>query len=393
MWGLLVKFIDDAIKGSEETIENSAPKKSNDDLDEELLKIIEGSRANIIVVGTGGAGNNTISRLNEIGIEGAKTITVNTDAQDLFYSVSDKKLLLGRQTCGGLGAGGEPTIGEESAEESEEDIKEELEGADMVFVTCGLGGGTGTGSAPVISKVAKKAGALTVAVATMPFSAEGVKRRENAEIGLAKLQENADTVIVIPNDKLLEVAPNLPLNKAFMASDEILGRAVKGITELITKPGLISLDFADISSIMKGSGMAMIGMGESESGDRAIESVHEALSSPLLDIDISNAKGALINISGSSDLTLNEAEKIVQIVGDRLDPEANIIWGAQIDEDLQNMIRTTIVVSGVKSQYTIEPKNDEFEEIDIDDDFEGTVLGQTEDAPADPLDEFLDGIF
>jgi cell division protein FtsZ len=388
-----VKFIDDAIKGSEETIENSAPKKSNDDLDEELLKIIEGSRANIIVVGTGGAGNNTISRLNEIGIEGAKTITVNTDAQDLFYSVSDKKLLLGRQTCGGLGAGGEPTIGEESAEESEEDIKEELEGADMVFVTCGLGGGTGTGSAPVISKVAKKAGALTVAVATMPFSAEGVKRRENAEIGLAKLRENADTVIVIPNDKLLEVAPNLPLNKAFMASDEILGRAVKGITELITKPGLISLDFADISSIMKGSGMAMIGMGESESGDRAIESVHEALSSPLLDIDISNAKGALINISGSSDLTLNEAEKIVQIVGDRLDPEANIIWGAQIDEDLQNMIRTTIVVSGVKSQSTIEPKNDEFEEIDIDDDFEGTALGQTENAPADPLDEFLDGIF
>ena len=393
MWGLLVKFIDDAIKGSEETIENSAPKKSSDDLDEELLKIIEGSRANIIVVGTGGAGNNTISRLNEIGIEGAKTITVNTDAQDLFYSVSDKKLLLGRQTCGGLGAGGEPTIGEESAEESEEDIREELDGADMVFVTCGLGGGTGTGSAPVIAKVAKKAGALTVAVATMPFSAEGVKRRENAEIGLEKLQENADTVIVIPNDKLLEVAPNLPLNKAFMASDEILGRAVKGITELITKPGLISLDFADISSIMKGSGMAMIGMGESETGDRAIESVHEALSSPLLDIDISNAKGALINISGSSDLTLNEAEKIVQIVGDRLDPEANIIWGAQIDEDLQNMIRTTIVVSGVKSQYTIEPKNDEFEEIEIDEDFEGTVLGQSEDAPADPLDEFLDGIF
>ena len=388
-----MKFIDDAIKGSEETIENSAPKKSNDDLDEELLKIIEGSRANIIVVGTGGAGNNTISRLNEIGIEGAKTITVNTDAQDLFYSVSDKKLLLGRQTCGGLGAGGEPTIGEESAEESEEDIREELDGADMVFVTCGLGGGTGTGFAPVIAKVAKKAGALTVAVATMPFSAEGVKRRENAEIGLEKLQENADTVIVIPNDKLLEVAPNLPLNKAFMASDEILGRAVKGITELITKPGLISLDFADISSIMKGSGMAMIGMGESESGDRAIESVHEALSSPLLDIDISNAKGALINISGSSDLTLNEAEKIVQIVGDRLDPEANIIWGAQIDEELHNMIRTTIVVSGVKSQYTIEPKNDEFEEIEFDEDFEGTALGKSDDAPADPLDEFLDGIF
>ena len=271
--------------------------------------------------------------------------------------------------------------------------REQLEGADMVFVTCGLGGGTGTGSAPIIAKIAKKLGALTVAVATMPFSAEGIKRRENAELGLEKLQEAADTVIIIPNDKLLEVAPNLPLNKAFMVSDEILGRAVKGITELITKRGLVSLDFADIRSIMGGSGMAMIGMGESDSGDRALESVHEALSSPLLDIDISNATGALVNISGSSDLTLNEAEKIVQIVGDRLDPEANIIWGAQIDEDLQNMIRTTIVVSGVKSQYTIEPKNDDFEEIDIDDDFEGTVLGQTEDAPADPLDEFLDGIF
>ena len=390
-----MKFIDDAIKGSEETIENSAPKKSNDDLDEELLKIISESQANIIVVGTGGAGNNTISRLNEIGIEGAKTITVNTDAQDLFYSTADKKLLLGRQTCGGLGAGGEPTVGEECAEESEEDIREELEGSDMVFVTCGLGGGTGTGSAPIISKISKKSGALTVAVATMPFSAEGVKRRENAERGLEKLQAASDTVIVIPNDKLLEVAPNLPLNKAFMVSDEILGRAVKGITELITKTGLVSLDFADIRSIMKGSGMAMIGMGESESGDRAIESVHEALSSPLLDIDISNAKGALINISGSSDLTLQESEKIVQIVADKLDPEANIIWGAQIDESLHNIIRTTIVVSGVKSKYNMASEDDEF----ADDDFEDTDFGETISSGAvnpqsdDPLDEFLDGIF
>jgi len=387
-----VKFIDDAIKESEESIEKNTPKKTDEELDKELLEIIKGSRAKIIVVGAGGAGNNTISRLNEIGIEGAETITVNTDAQDLFYSQADKKLLLGRQTCGGLGAGGEPAIGEESAEESEEDIREELDGADMVFVTCGLGGGTGTGSAPVISKVAKKSGALTVAVATMPFSAEGVKRRENAEIGLEKLQENADTVIVIPNDKLLEVAPNLPLNKAFMASDEILGRAVKGITELITKPGLISLDFADISSIMKGSGMAMIGMGESESGDRAIESVHEALSSPLLDIDISNAKGALINISGSSDLTLQESEKIVQIVADNLDPEANIIWGAQIDEDLENMIRTTIVVSGVKSQYNISRSDDDLDEEFSDDFSDAEILGE-EQAPDDPLDEFLDGIF
>ncbi|MDO5820997.1 MAG: cell division protein FtsZ [Methanobrevibacter sp.] len=392
-----MKFIDDAIKESEESVENNntLPETAEDDLDNELIEIIKQSRAKITVVGTGGAGNNTISRLNEIGIEGARTITVNTDAQDLFYSRADKKLLLGRQICGGLGAGGEPTVGEECAEESEEDIREELEGSDMVFVTCGLGGGTGTGSAPIISKISKKSGALTVAVATMPFSAEGVKRRENAERGLEKLQAASDTVIVIPNDKLLEVAPNLPLNKAFMVSDEILGRAVKGITELITKTGLVSLDFADIRSIMKGSGMAMIGMGESESGDRAIESVHEALSSPLLDIDISNAKGALINISGSSDLTLQESEKIVQIVADKLDPEANIIWGAQIDESLHNIIRTTIVVSGVKSKYNMASEDDEF----ADDDFEDTDFGETISSGAvnpqsdDPLDEFLDGIF
>ncbi len=378
-----MKIIDDAIKESEQRMEEKQPEKISSDIDEDLINIIQGVKTNIFVVGAGGAGNNTISRLNEMGIEGATTIAVNTDAQDLFYSQSSKKILLGRQTSKGLGAGGEPSVGEECAEESEDEIRDELEGADMVFVTCGLGGGTGTGSAPIIAKIAKKLGALTVAVATMPFSAEGIKRRENAEQGLEKLQEAADTVIVIPNDKLLEVAPNLPLNKAFMVSDEILGRAVKGITELITKKGLVSLDFADIRSIMSGSGMAMIGMGESDSGDRALESVHEALSSPLLDIDISNATGALVNISGSSDLTLHEAEKIVQVVADKLDPEANIIWGTQIDESLQNMVRTTVVVSGIDANS--EPGN----EPDIDYSEES---GETESAN-DQLDDFIDGIF
>lgn len=353
------------------------------DINNDLRDIIEQSKAKILVVGTGGAGNNTVSRLMEIGIEGADTITVNTDAQDLFYSNSHQKILIGKGTCGGLGAGGIPEIGEQSAEESEEQIKERIDGADMVFVTCGMGGGTGTGSAPVIAKLAKKIGALTIAVATMPFSAEGLRRRENAEKGLEKLQNAADTVIVIPNDKLLEVAPNLPINKAFMVTDELLGRAVKGITELITKPGLVALDFADIRSIMKESGMAMIGMGESESGDRAIESVHEALNSPLLDLDISNAKGALINISGSSDLTLHEAEKIVQIVADELDPDANIIWGTQIQEDLQNVIRTTLVVAGVKSPHIFGvPAEREYME-------EETKNPVKESA----LEEFIDGVF
>ena len=378
-----MKFIDDAIKESEQRMEEKTPEKLSSDIDDELITIMDGVKTKIFVVGAGGAGNNTISRLNEMGIEGATTIAVNTDAQDLFYCQSGKKILLGRQTSKGLGAGGEPSVGEECAEESEDEIREELVGADMVFVTCGLGGGTGTGSAPIISKLSKKLGALTVAVATLPFSAEGIKRRENAEQGLEKLQESADTVIVIPNDKLLEVAPNLPLNKAFMVSDEILGRAVKGITELITKRGLVSLDFADIRSIMGGSGMAMIGMGESDSGDRALESVHEALSSPLLDIDISNATGALVNISGSSDLTLHEAEKIVQVVADKLDPEANIIWGTQIDESLQNTVRTTVVVSGIKSDY----------DSDNEPDIEYTNDVSESDAASDQLDDFIDGIF
>ncbi|CDG64557.1 Cell division protein FtsZ [Methanobacterium sp. MB1] len=379
-------IIDNTIKESEKRRDRKASGERrgyNTSIDQELEDIIQRSRAKICVVGTGGGGNNTVSRLTEIGIEGAETISMNTDAQDLFYSIADKKILIGRNTCGGLGAGGMPEIGEECAEESEEEIKETLEGADMVFVTCGMGGGTGTGSAPVIAKMAKKIGALTIAVATMPFSAEGLRRRENAETGLEKLQNAADTVIVIPNDKLLEVAPNLPINKAFMVADELLGRAVKGITELITKPGLVSLDFADIRSIMMGSGMAMIGMGESDSGDRAIESVHEALNSPLLDLDISNAKGALINISGSSDLTLNEAEKVVQIVADELDPDANIIWGTQIQEDLQNTIRTTIVVAGVKSPYIF----------GVHDEPEYVEEKQKEKVPESSLEEFIDGVF
>lgn len=380
-------IIDNTIRESEKRRDSKTTTKHrgyDSNIDQELEDIIQRSRAKICVIGTGGGGNNTVSRLMEIGIEGAETISMNTDAQDLFYSVSDKKILIGRNTCGGLGAGGMPEVGEECAEESDEEIKEKLDGADMVFVTCGMGGGTGTGSAPIIAKMAKKIGALTIAVATMPFSAEGLRRRENAEKGLEKLQNAADTVIVIPNDKLLEVAPNLPINKAFMVADELLGRAVKGITELITKPGLVSLDFADIRSIMKGSGMAMIGMGESDSGDRAIESVHEALNSPLLDLDISNAKGALVNISGSSDLTLNEAEKVVQIVADELDPDANIIWGTQIQEELQNTIRTTIVVAGVKSPYIFGIHSGEPEYIEE---------RQKEKVPESSLEEFIDGVF
>ena len=384
-------LINDSIKDSKSktSTERSIPKSNNisnsnvDDINGHLVDIINRSRTKIFVIGAGGAGNNTISRLGEIGIEGAETISIKTDAQDLFFCKSNDKILIGEETCGGLGAGGIPDVGEASAEESEEEIKGRIDGADMVFVTCGLGGGTGTGSAPVVSRIAQKCGALTIAVVTMPFSAEGIKRRENAEKGLEKLQDAADTVLVIPNDKLLEVAPSLPINKAFMVSDELLGRAVKGITELITKPGLVSLDFADVKSVMSDSGMAMIGMGESDTGDRAIESVNEALNSPLLDLDISNAKSAIVNICGSNDLTLNEAEKIVQIVADELDPEANIIWGTQLQEDLASTVRTTIVVAGVNSPSLI----------GSDDSYKEKPRGEEAPSPDTDLEGFIDDVF
>lgn len=319
-------------------------------VDEELEKILSKVKASILVVGTGGAGNNTMSRLMETGIEGAETIAVNTDAQDLLYTNANRKILIGRELTGGLGAGSIPQVGEEAARESENALKESLQGADIVFITCGLGGGTGTGSAPVIANIAQDSGALTVAVVTFPFSMEGMRRRGNAEMGLEKLRKYADTVIVIPNDRLLDIAPNLPLSAAFKVADEILVRAVKGITELITKPGLINLDFADVRAVMEGGGVAMIGMGESDTEKRATEAIEKAINSPLLSVDITGAKGALINVVGGEDLSLAEAEQVVEVVAQRLDPKANIIWGAQIDDEMKGLLRVMLVITGVRSK-------------------------------------------
>jgi len=325
-----------------------APLKQND-IDAELEQILAKQKATIKVIGCGGGGNNTINRVTEVGIEGAETIAINTDAQDLLYTNSDKKILIGKELTKGLGAGSMPRVGEEAARESEHDIKEKLDGADMVFITCGLGGGTGTGSAPVVAEIAKKLGALTVAIVTMPFAMEGKRRYENALIGLEKLEAQVDTLIVIPNEKLLELAPDLPLHTAFKVADEILTNAVKGIAELVTKAGLVNLDFADIRTVMGNGGVALIGVGESDSENRAVEAVEKAINNPLLDVDISGANGALINVSGGPDMTLEEAKRIVETVSDRLDPDARIIWGAQISEDLNKIIRTMLIVTGVKS--------------------------------------------
>ncbi len=322
-------------------------------IDRELEELLKKQIAKVKVFGVGGAGGNTISRMREIGIKGGEMIAVNTDAQDLLYSNADYKILIGRELTQGLGAGSNPRIGEEAAKESEQEIKKKLAGTDMVFITCGLGGGTGTGAAPVIAELAKKQGALVVGVVTFPFTIEGKKRLENAMYGLERLESSVDTLIVIPNDKLLDLAPELPLHTAFKVADEILTNAVKGTTELVTKAGLVNLDFADVRAVMTNGGVSLIGMGESDSQQRALDAVEKAIKNPLLDVDISNATGALVNIIGGPDLSLDEAKIIISTVGNKLNDEAKMIWGAQISEDMEKSVRVMIIITGVRSAQII----------------------------------------
>ena len=321
----------------------------------ELEEVLAGLTTTIKVVGCGGAGTNTIARCSTEGITGAEMISLNTDAQHLLLSESPYKILIGRHLTRGLGAGSLPQIGEEAARESEQDIREAISPADMVFVTCGLGGGTGTGSAPIIAQIAKEGGALTIGVVTLPFSVEGIIRMENAETGLRRLRDVCDTVIVIPNDKLLDIVPNLSLNAAFKVADEVLMRSIKGITEMITMPGLVNLDFADLKTVMKRGGVAMIGLGEAEGENKAVNAVAEALNSPLLEVDISEATGALVNVTGGDDMTISEAEKVVEEIYSRIDQNARIIWGTTIEASLKRSIRAMLVITGVKSKQILGP--------------------------------------
>jgi len=318
-------------------------------VDQELAELLKKQSAKIKVVGVGGGGGNTLSRMREIGIKGGELIAVNTDAQDLLYANADHKILIGQELTQGLGSGSNPKVGEEAAKESDSEIKKKLAGSDMIFITCGLGGGTGTGAAPVVASLAKKQGALTIGVVTIPFTIEGRKRIENAMDGLERMEAVVDTLIVIPNDKLLELAPELPLHTAFKIADEILTNAVKGTTELVTTSGLVNLDFADIKAVMSNGGVSLIGMGESDSAQRAIEAVEKAIQNPLLDVDISNASGALVNIIGGPDMSLDECKTIIETVGNQLGPDAKLIWGAQISADMEKSIRVLLIVTGVKS--------------------------------------------
>jgi len=329
--------------------------------DEELKKILESQKAVLRIIGTGGCGNNTVSRLMQTGIAGAETIAVNTDAQDLLYTDADIKLLIGRGLTGGLGAGADPKVGEESAKESRGELKKIIDGADLVFVTCGLGGGTGTGSAHIIAEAAKKSGSLTVAIVTMPFDMEGKERMKNAIKGLERLRDAVDTLIVIPNQRLLDIVPDVSLPAAFKIADEVLVNSVKGIIDLITRPGLVNRDFADVRTILKDGGLAMIGIGESDGDKRASEAIERALNNPLLNVELDGARAALINISGGTDITTSEIREIVESVSSRLSPDAKILWGVQIVKELGESIRVLVVISGVTSplmQVVSSPKSD-----------------------------------
>ncbi len=337
--------------------ENTEKMQPIETLDKEI------GEAKIVVVGCGGAGNNTINRLAHIGINGAQLIAINTDKQHLACIKADKKVLIGYEITKGLGAGGYPEIGEQAAIEAKPALKDLLDGADLVFVTGGLGGGTGTGSLPVVAEVAKDIGAVVVGAVTMPFKIERA-RIGKAKQALVKLRKSSDSVVVIDNNKLLSYVPDLPMNDAFAVADEVLARMVKGITETISLPSLVNLDFADVRAVMReGSknGIAMIGLGESDTRNRAEEAVLHALENPLLEVDYRGATGALVHITGGEDLTLAEATKIGEIATSYLREDSNVIWGARIDQEFNGMVQVMVIMTGVHSPDIMGPEGSDIQ--------------------------------
>ena len=304
----------------------------------------------IKVVGVGGGGVNAVNRMIDLGLRGVEFIAINTDAQALLMSDADVKLDVGRELTRGLGAGADPEVGRRAAEDHAEEIEEALRGADMVFVTAGEGGGTGTGGAPVVAKIAKSIGALTIGVVTKPFSFEGRRRQQQAETGVSKLKEEVDTLIVVPNDRLLEISDRgISMIEAFATADQVLLAGVQGITDLITTPGLINLDFADVKSVMQGAGSALMGIGSARGADRAIKAAELAVESPLLEASIEGAHGVLLSIQGGSNLGIFEINDAAQLVKEAAHPEANIIFGTVIDDTLGDEVRVTVIAAGFDS--------------------------------------------
>jgi cell division protein FtsZ len=321
--------------------------------DEEIAKIAAQLDVSIKIIGCGGGGSNTINRCVEAGVSGAQLCAINTDAKHLLAIHAPKKILIGKNITRGLGAGAIPQVGEAAAKENERDIRDFLQGANIVFVTAGMGGGTGTGSAHFAARLAKEIKALTIGVVTMPFKAEGEVRMENALDGLERLRRLCDTTIVIPNDKLLALVPKLPVDAAFKVADEVLMQTIRGLTEIITKPGLVNLDYSDIMTVMNEGGVAFVGIGESDEADpetRVESAIEEALSSPLLgEIDLKESKGALIRVVGGPDMTVTEAQKAAEVVGQRVARHARLIWGCSIDPTLESTVKILLIVTGARS--------------------------------------------
>jgi cell division protein FtsZ len=312
-----------------------------------MMELPQNYLAVIKVVGIGGGGVNAVNRMIEVGLRGVEFIAVNTDAQTLLMSDAEVKLDIGRETTRGLGAGSDPEIGRDASHEHAEEIEEILKGADMVFITAGEGGGTGTGGAPVVAEIARNLGALTIGVVTRPFGFEGRKRATQADLGISELKTAVDTLIVVPNDRLLQVAdPKTPMIDAFRMADQVLYQGVDGITSLITTPGLINLDFADVKAVMAGAGSALMGIGIGTGEDRATEAAKSAVSSPLLESSIDGAKGVLLSIAGPTDLTLHEVNQAADAITRVAHPDANIIFGAVVDDALGDEVRVTVVAAG-----------------------------------------------
>lgn len=339
-----------------ESIIQTAVSRGKVDLDDKSLDdFTQANDAKIVVVGCGGMGTNAINRLQQVGVCGAETVAINTDMKHLRTIQADRKILIGQELTKGLGAGGYPETGKKAAEESINEIKDVLRGVDMVFLVGGMGGGTGTGSVPVVAECAKSMGAIVIGVCTMPFKIEGA-RIHKAEAGLAKMRQGCDTVIVIENDKLVEIAGEMPLQKAFAVADEIIVTMIKGITETISLPSVVNLDYADVKAIMSNGGVAMIGVAESSSAARAREAVAQAMSNPLLDVDYKGATGALVHITGGQDMKLSEINEIGEYVAKHLDAGAQTIWGARVDENMQGKLRVITIITGVRSQYVLGPQ-------------------------------------
>ena len=316
--------------------------------------ILPSQNAKIEVIGVGGGGSNAVNRMIDSDLEGVSFRVLNTDAQALLQSSADRKVQLGQNLTRGLGAGGNPSIGQKAAEESKDELQQTLEGSDLVFIAAGMGGGTGTGAAPVVAEVAKQSGALTVGIVTKPFSFEGKRRMRQAEEGIARLAENVDTLIVIPNDRLKDVIAGAPLQEAFRNADDVLRMGVKGISDIITCPGLVNVDFADVRSVMTEAGTALLGIGIGSGRSRALEAAQAAMNSPLLEAArIDGAKGCVINITGGKDMTLEDMTSASEIIYDVVDPEANIIVGAVIDESMEGEIQVTVIATGFETNQPL----------------------------------------